>query len=205
MDQIKETNRETYNKIASHYNKTHSVHFWVDELPIFEKYLNKGLIVDLGCGAGRDTEILKQRGYDCVGVDISPGMLSEARDKVPDVMFREMDLSNLDFEDNTFDGFWASASLLHIPKNEVLKALVEFKRVIKEGGIGFISVKEKVEMDEGFIPEKRYDDMSRYFSFFEKDEIESYILNAGFSIIDSHIKVEDDERKTHWICIIVKK
>ena len=56
-------------------------------------------------------------GYDYTGTDISTGLLNEARKKVPGQSFYEMSVYDLDFPEGTFDGFWASAILLHIPKN----------------------------------------------------------------------------------------
>ena len=41
----------------------------------------RNLVVDLGCGTGTLTELLYQRGYDCIGVDNSESMLSIAMDK----------------------------------------------------------------------------------------------------------------------------
>ena len=56
---------------------------WADYIEeIFKKHkVNPKLVLDLGCGTGSITNILAKRGYDMIGVDLSPDMLNVARDK----------------------------------------------------------------------------------------------------------------------------
>lgn len=56
---------------------------WADYIEeIFKKYKKSPkLVLDLGCGTGNITNILAKRGYDMIGIDISPDMLNMARDK----------------------------------------------------------------------------------------------------------------------------
>ncbi len=46
-----------------------------------EAGIREGLVLDLGCGTGKMTRLLKERGYDMIGVDLSEEMLSIARDR----------------------------------------------------------------------------------------------------------------------------
>lgn len=41
----------------------------------------RNLVVDLGCGTGTLTELLFERGYDCIGIDASETMLEQAMEK----------------------------------------------------------------------------------------------------------------------------
>jgi SAM-dependent methyltransferase len=50
--------------------------------------LRSGLVVDLGCGSGVAAEALTRAGYDVLGVDLSPAMLSIARRRAPRAAFR---------------------------------------------------------------------------------------------------------------------
>jgi SAM-dependent methyltransferase len=49
--------------------------------------INKGLIVDLGCGSGIWAKVLADAGYQVLGVDISPAMIELARQRVPEAQF----------------------------------------------------------------------------------------------------------------------
>src|SRR3989338_574275 len=114
-------------------------------------------------------------------------MLEEARKIAPEADFREMSMYALDFPDRTFDGFWAAASLLHIPKHELHRALGELRRVVKLRGIGFITMKE----DEGErMVETNESGDERFFAFYSNTEFAGHLTENGFRILKS-------ERDTH--------
>ena len=76
---------ESYTDFAYIYDKLIGQDYekWADYIEdIFAKNnLKPSLVLDLGCGTGSITNILAKRGYDMIGVDISPDMLNVARDK----------------------------------------------------------------------------------------------------------------------------
>lgn len=196
----------TYQKIAEHYSKANSDQFWVAEHKRFNELVSGKNILDIGCGTGRDALVFTGEGYDYTGIDASEAMLAIAREVAPKGRYRLMDFSQLDFPDNSFDGFWAAASYLHIPKAEVGEALAEAKRILKPGGIGFISLKERNGMEEGMIEQPYSDEkISRYFAFYEKGEFEVRVREAGFELIGDAMYFEHDERKTTWLGYFVRK
>src|SRR3989339_412761 len=139
MKTDKEKTIDTYNKIAPKYSKGHFVHFWTDEFEIYKSLIKGNKVLDLGCGAGRDAAVFVENGFDYTGIDASEGMLKVASERVPKGKFQKMDFSKTIFQDGEFDGFWAATSFLHIPKRDVARVLQEAKRIIKNGGAGFIS------------------------------------------------------------------
>ncbi|MBI2451002.1 MAG: class I SAM-dependent methyltransferase [Parcubacteria group bacterium] len=201
---IKQKTAETYDKIAPDYSAGHFAHFRVEEFDFYKSIINGKKVIDLGCGAGRDAAVFVENGFDYTGIDASEGMLRVASERVPKGKFQKMDFSKTTFQDGEFDGFWAAASFLHIPKKDVVGVLQETKRIIKNGGVGFISVKEKNGMDEGMINENKYGGISRYFSFYTQDEFKNLLEQNGFSVLKMSTHVEDDERKTNWLCYFVK-
>ncbi|MCR5403690.1 MAG: methyltransferase domain-containing protein [Butyrivibrio sp.] len=60
----------------------------------------KNLVVELGCGTGSFSQVLRRRGYDIIGIDMSPEMLDLARKKSVeagmDIMYIEQDMRELD-------------------------------------------------------------------------------------------------------------
>lgn len=206
MADYKEETRKTYDKIAEHYSKANSYQFWVGELERFRELLSGKKIIDIGCGAGRDAAIFTREGFDYTGIDASEAMLKIAKEVAPEGVYKQMDFFHLDFQDNSFDGFWAAASYLHIPKAEVGKALAEAERILKPGGVGFISLKERNGMEEGMI-EQTYssDKVSRFFAFYEKGEFERYLTSAGFELVGEATHFEQDERNTTWLGYFVRK
>lgn len=201
---IKQKTTETYNKIARGYSTSHFDHFWIEEFDFYKSIINGKKIIDLDCGAGRDATVFTENGFDYTGIDASEGMLRVASERVPKGKFQQMDFSKTIFKDGEFDGFWAAASFLHIPKKDVTGVLQEAKRITKKEGIGFISVKEKTEKDEGMIEENKYGGIGRYFSFYTQDEFKKLLEQNGFSVIKMSIHTENDERKTNWLCYFVQ-
>ena len=203
---FKEQTKKTYDHIAADYNKANFKAFWVDEFEKYKSLVPGKKILDIGSGAGRDAAVFIEAGFDYTGVDASQAMLDVAKERAPKGTYKQMDFYHLEFSDNSFDGFWAAASFLHVPKVDLPKLLVEAKRILKTGGIGFISVKETDGMEEGMIEQKRFDTtIARYFAFYENDEFKKYLADAGFEIIGDAKYHEDDERHTVWLGFFVKK
>jgi SAM-dependent methyltransferase len=89
-------------------------------------------LLDVACGAGALTAAAAKRGAKAVGVDLSTGMLELARQKYPDLDFREADIEHLPFVDGSFDAMTCSFVLGHLPYPEL--ALAECVRVMNAGG-----------------------------------------------------------------------
>src|SRR3989338_7458860 len=109
--------------------------FWRSEFEQFKTLLPHGKVLDIGCGGGRDALLFVPSRYNYVGIDFSREMLEQAQRSAPNAIFVQMDMYALNFVPYTFDGFWAAASLLHIPKTKTPLVLREIHRVTKTGGI----------------------------------------------------------------------
>ncbi|WP_435346092.1 class I SAM-dependent methyltransferase [Haloarchaeobius sp. HRN-SO-5] len=94
-------------------------------------------VLDLGCGSGRATAALADRGFDVVGVDLSETMLDIATDLHPDVPFRHDDATDLDFPDESFDYvLFAMSGIDDLrPAAVRMRAILEAWRVLKPGGV----------------------------------------------------------------------
>ncbi len=164
----------------------------------FKKFLSNGKILEIGSGPGIDAKKLVKAGFDYIGTDASEGFVKLAKEINPDINFIKMTVEKLSFPRNTFDGFWTSATLLHIPKNKINNVLNKIKKVCKKGAIGFISLKE----GEGEIEEK---ETGRWFSFYKKNEFEKILRENGFEEIYFKIEKDGRERKPDWLLFWVKK
>jgi ubiquinone/menaquinone biosynthesis C-methylase UbiE len=141
---------DAYNKIADDFHERNSKSILSKEYDIFKEYTgDQKSIIEIGCGTGRDAASLLERGFKYVGIDASEEMLKIARRQVPEATFQVADFYKLSFHDHSFDGFWAAASFLHVPRQELDAVFTEVKRVLKPQAVGFISVKEKTTMDKG--------------------------------------------------------
>jgi SAM-dependent methyltransferase len=82
-------------------------------------------ILDCGCGPGMDTERFSQLGYKVTAIDLSDRFVELVRKRVPIARVEKMDMRNLAFPKEAFDGLWASFSLLHIRASEIQETLSE--------------------------------------------------------------------------------
>ena len=94
-------------------------------------------ILDLGCGSGRDSLTFYELGYDVTPLDASEEMCKLAEIHTG-LEVLQMTFEQMDF-DNVFDGIWACASLLHIPKKELSDILTKIARALNDKGILYMS------------------------------------------------------------------
>ncbi len=196
---------ESYDKTVDEYIKNVDSLHPINESKKFLSLLGKGArILDLGCGPGRDAKVFVKQGLRIIGIDLSKNMVSTAKKRVKNGDFHVMDIRKLRFNDKYFDGIWASAIFLHIPKKDILEALQESFRVLKKGGILYSSVKKGY--GEIFKPDKRYNNIKKFWSFFQKEEIERELKNAGFTIQESYTELQKISYATNpWMHILCRK
>src|SRR5215469_12495089 len=98
-----------------------------------------GRVCDLGCGPGHVAGYLHDRGVDVFGIDLSPGMIEQARKRNAAVRFRQGNMLALDVEDAAWAAIVAFYSIVHIPKTDILQSLREMFRVLRAGGLLFLA------------------------------------------------------------------
>jgi SAM-dependent methyltransferase len=107
----------------------------------FLKELNRGAhILDAGCGSGRDTKAFLKRGFRVTAIDASP-QLARLATAFTGQRCRVLCFQEMKFREQ-FDGVWASASLLHVPRREMHEVMPRFIQALKPGGDFYISLKE---------------------------------------------------------------
>jgi len=99
----------------------------------------KPRVLELGCGAGRDTADMIRRGFDVTPTDGSPAMAREAEARLG-IPVRVMLFEELDYQDE-FDGVWANASLLHTPREGLPNVIRGIHTALKPGGLLYASFK----------------------------------------------------------------
>ncbi|HEX5119187.1 MAG TPA: class I SAM-dependent methyltransferase [Pseudonocardiaceae bacterium] len=99
-----------------------------------------GPVADVGCGPGHVTADLRGLGVDAFGIDLSPGMIEQARRAHPDVRFEVASMTELPLADDSVGGLLAWWSLIHLPDHAVPLVLRHFRRALRSGGpllVGF--------------------------------------------------------------------
>ncbi len=105
-----------------------------------------------------------------------------------------MDMRDLAFQDNYFDGIWAMASFLNIKKIDAQRVLISFKRVLNKGGVLAMAVKKGA----GEIHENE-DGETRLFSLYGEAELEDSLEKAGFRVIEHFT---EEAKPNIWISVV---
>lgn len=111
---------------------------WKSEEILIDKYFTKGsYILDLGCGVGRTTIPLYNKGYKVLGIDLTPKFIELAQSSTQENLHFEVgDATSLKYKDNTFDNVLFSFNgWSMIPTKEMrIEAAKEIYRVLKPNG-----------------------------------------------------------------------
>ena len=165
---------------------------------VFNSYLKKGdMILDLGCGSGRDSYHFSNYGYEVISTDYSDEMVKMAGEFLNKEVIK-LDMRQMDFKDK-FDGIWACASILHIKKDEMAKVLENLYCALKDGGIMYMSFK----YGEGEVQKG-----GRHFSNYKEDTFSELLDSLDIFKVEKFWKTADvrpDRPDEFWLNVIVKK
>jgi len=199
--------KDTYNKIAEDWHADHKNDiWWLEGTGSFCSLLKKGdKVLDVGCGSGLKSKYLYSKGFDVTGIDLSDKLIDIARRESPGIEFVVMDMKDADKLNRSFDGIFAQASLLHIPKKEVMKVLETLVKALKPNGYFYIGVKAKNPegVEESILKESDYGyPYERFFSYFTMDQLKSYFNGLKLDIVYENSQIFG---KTRWLQIVGKK
>jgi SAM-dependent methyltransferase len=128
-----------------------------------------GTILELGCGAGSHAAEMLARGFVLRATDGSPEMAEIASRRlnhpVATMRFDELE------EKEAFDGVWASACLLHVPRDELAGILARIHRALKPNGLFYASY--KVGHGDG------RDSLGRYYNYPPPEWLDKTYAAAG--------------------------
>ena len=165
---------------------------------MFLSYLSKGAkILDFGCGAGRDAKCFVDKGF-CVDAVDGSEKLCEIAKKNTGLPVRRMLFSELD-SPNTYDGIWACASILHMPKEQLPDVFQRMVNALHDKGIIYTSFKY------GIGEKKRGE---RFFSDFTEETLCSFLEQFPELAIEKMwvtTDVRPDREEEKWLNMILQK
>jgi len=220
---IKKT-REDYNLIADDFARTRW-NIW-SEFNIFRDFIKEGdKILDVGCGNGRLLKVLKNKNIKYTGIDISKRLIEIAKKNYPQNNFLIASNLNLPFLDNNFDKVFSVAVLHTIPSEGLRqKAISELKRVLKPGGLLFVTAwdmwrkdtfflllkylflkligRSKLDFGDALVPWANK--TKRFYHFFTEKGLQSLLENAGFNIIKKGVARNENGRRSNVYLVAEK-
>ncbi|MFW9951387.1 MAG: class I SAM-dependent methyltransferase [Candidatus Thorarchaeota archaeon] len=195
MDAISRLVEQGYNRIAEDYYSHRNLSKFDNELEEFASLLpDNGYILDVGCGAGIPTvKFLTERGFKVTGIDLSNKMLHLARENVPNADFIKMDMNELQFDKNTFNGIVSVYALFHVPKDNHFNIFKKLFEILKPGGI--LMINTGVSESEGT---NNFFGVPMFWSNFGPKTTLELVKKAGFSILSEEVLERGGEYQ-YWI------
>lgn len=163
----------------------------------FTKDLPTGsLILDAGCGSGRDSKAFLEMGYKVEAFDASSEMVKRASEHT------DLDVKHAVFDDvsavNKYDAIWCCASLLHLPEGDLANTLAKLAIALKPNGIWYLSFK--------YGDTQREKD-GRLFTDINEERLSGLVQSLPSIVIINTWITEDNrpERNEKWLNAIFSK
>jgi len=189
---------EFYNiNAAEFFNNTVSA----DMTETYEEFLKyvkpEGIVLDAGCGSGRDTALFLSKGFSVLAFDASDEMVRLSSEltghKTIKIRFQDICFNE------EFDGIWACASLLHVSRDEIHNVIDKIANSLKAEGIFYASFKYG---DEEIIRD------GRLFNSYNEETLKSLIEKQKNLTVIRVWKTQDvrpDRKDEFWINVLCKK
>ena len=191
-----------------HFYSTNSKYYFestkgVDLTHLYNDFLNHipkgGQVLDLGCGSGRDSLYFKNLGYKVTAIDGCKELCDLASKYLGFEVINKR-FENLNLQEESFDGIWACASLLHVKRCDIKNVLNNLVKGLKGNGIFYMSFKYG---DNEFVDEK-----GRYFNCYDEEAFKNIIKSIdGLEILKLY-KTEDvmqNRENLVWLNVLCVK
>ncbi len=110
------------------------------------------------------------------------------------------DLSRLPFAAQSFDGVWAAASLIHVPKTHFVRSLRQVRDVVKPGGM--LGATMAHGTGSGFFVNQWI--RGRFLARWHKQELRRIVEQAGWDVVTLQV-VANQERKGRWLNLLARR
>lgn len=165
---------EVYSHSAVDYAAVHASKM-LDRAERFARSLPvPSVILDAGCGPGRDLARFTAHGHTAHGIDLNPVFVEMATAVAPTSLCDLREVGDR-FDTGRFDGIWAAASLVHLPEPEARDVLAQLAQLLRPGGKLFACVMSTGET--GWLDEP---DGRRWYTVWPADAFADAVAKAGF-------------------------
>jgi SAM-dependent methyltransferase len=155
------------------------------------------VILDLGCGPGRDLIAFAKLGHIAVGLEGAARMAALARANSGCEVWQQ-DLLALDLPQQRFDGVFANAVLFHVPSQELPRVVRQLHATLKPGGVLFSSNPHGGN-EEGWRGE-------RYGAYHDLETWRRYLSAAGFAELEHYYRPSGLPREQQpWLASVWRR
>ncbi|MBD3585090.1 methyltransferase domain-containing protein [Salinimonas sp. HHU 13199] len=127
-----------FSRAAPQYDRLASIQQHIAAQAIRQIPVSSGRLLDIGCGTGRNTALLAERGFDASGADLARGMVEYASLNYPHLSFCVADAQHLPFNNDAFDVVFSSMAMQWC--QDINLAMSEVARILRHAGIATLSI-----------------------------------------------------------------
>ena len=200
LERIAEVTLESYRERAEDFwvgTKDHDVSQNISALLAHIAAPPPFVILDFGCGPGRDLKTFTDLGHLAIGLEGVLPFAEKARAYSQCEVWQQ-DFLKLDLPAERFDGIFANASLFHVPSCELTRVLRELHEALKPGGVLFSS-NPRGDNAEGW-------NRGRYGVYHDLQNWRRYMTEAGFAELDHYYRPPGLPREQQpWLASVWRK
>ncbi len=182
----------TYDRFAQTYDANRGL---FDMSDIFNDFyslltLERGKLLDLGCGAGEPfSKLFVERNWNVTGVDFSKEMLELAKRYVPEMETVHADMTEVKFQPNQFDAIIAAYSLFHVDSNKHRQLFENMFNWLQPGGKTlFTYATKEYTGKEIFTGYKEFLGEQLFYSHQHPETLLSLLESIGFDILETNYR-----------------
>ena len=179
------------------YAQTVAVDMTALYAPFFSLLPAGAHILDAGCGSGRDTLYFNQHGCNVTAFDAS-ARLADLASRLTGQPVLTMSFEELGFREE-FDGVWACASLLHVPRREIDSVFSKLADAVKLGGVIFASFK---------LRDEEWEQEGRFFNGYDVSSFRALLRRhprlSALSVWTSS-DARPERRHEQWLNVLLRR
>lgn len=220
LKSVEQSNRIGNNSVAQDFHQTWAGKLnygalgrFLSQLP--ERRQERLRILDIGCGPGHYLKVFYALGFESIGIDVSEEMTGIARQLVgaaaagsesvggtPLPQVETASLFDLQFADNSLDGIWHNAVVVHVPRRLLPANLAYLHRMLKQDGVLFLSAL----LGSGSVVRRE----GRVFFYYGPEELGKFFDEAGFETVSQwsneiDLSSRGGQRKKAWVNFLLRK
>ena len=196
--------RDGYNKIALRYAAVRAPES--EDIQLLSQLMSRlakgAVVLDAGCGSGYPAMRVLAQSFQVLGVDFSNEQIKLAARNLTDSAFVCADISSMPFKRDVFDAVCSYYAIIHLPRQEHQRLLLDFHRILKTEGLALLC------MGAGDLPEDNaeYLGAEMFWSHYDRATNLRMMERSGFNVLWQKV-VEDpiDPGSCHLFMLGEKK
>lgn len=159
-------------------------------------------VLEVGSGSGRDAAELETRGLSVRRTDITPGFVRLLRGEGHEADLLDPLTDDLadPARDAPYDGVWASASLLHVRREDLPEVLARLAAATRAGGVLHLAVKEG---DGARFSTHGSVAGPRHFTFWREVPLRGVLGDAGWQV--EELERHEGQRDDTWLDLTARR